>query len=131
MKIRLYSIEQAPATVPPWHAILADLCHPPAHRVAKVLGTSSRTIKRYNASGNAPRMACLALFWLTSWGRSAVDAQATNDARVAVGLMQCLQDRVIELEAAVQHLQAIGEFGAANDPCPQPRIRGGRHALPR
>jgi predicted DNA-binding transcriptional regulator AlpA len=60
--------------------ILADLDNPPTRRVARVLGLSERSIYRYTATDDAPRVALLALFWLTRWGRAAIDAQATNDA---------------------------------------------------
>lgn len=58
----------------------------------------------------------LAVFWLTSWGRSTVNAQAENDAQLAVAHMHALQRRISELEAHARHLKAIGNFGAANDP---------------
>jgi predicted DNA-binding transcriptional regulator AlpA len=90
MKIQLYSIEHAPVSLPPWQYMMDDLCSPPARRVARVLGISERSVYRWTSEGNAPRCASLALFWLTNWGRSAVDAQATNDARVAVGFCHSL-----------------------------------------
>ena len=37
-------------------------------------------------------MACLALFWLTRWGRSEVDCRATNDAMTAVALARSLNE---------------------------------------
>jgi len=130
MTVQLYSIDQAPRSLPVWPSILDDLCNPPAERLAKVLGLSVRTVRRYNRAGRAPRHVCMALFWLTSYGRATVHAQAVADAQVAVGYMDSLRRRVIELEAVVDHLQAIGNFGAANDPVPSPRPRN-PHALPR
>ena len=120
MRFQLYSIEQAPRSVPIWPALLDDLCQPPPERLAKVLGLSVRTVRRYNQAGSAPRAVCLALFWLTSWGRSHIDAQAVNDARLAVAYARSLQDRLEALEALVQHLQAISDTGAANDPVSLP-----------
>jgi hypothetical protein len=116
MDIQLYSVEQAPKHVPVWHALMDDLCQPPAHRVARVLGVSVRTIRRYNATGEAPRVACLALYWLTSWGRYNVNAQAVNDAQVAVGYVNALRAEVNALRDQLEHLIRIGHFGAANDP---------------
>lgn len=92
MAPRLYSIEQMPRALPVWDAILHDLGNPPAHRVAHALGVGRSTVYRWSASGGGPRIACLALFWLTRWGRSAVDAQASNDAQMAVQLARALAE---------------------------------------
>lgn len=44
MKMQLNSIEQVPAWLPPWQAIMEDLAYPPAPRVAKVLGLGERSV---------------------------------------------------------------------------------------
>ncbi len=116
MTLRLQSIEHAPGSLPIWHTILDDLGRPPVGRIARVLGVSVRTVYRYNRTGEAPRVVLLALFWLTSWGRSAVHAQAWNDAQVAVSYVASLRRRVDQLEADVSRLAALGQSGAANDP---------------
>lgn len=69
MTIQLSSIAHAPRTLPIWPVLLDDLCQPPPEGVAHALGLSLRSIQRYNATGHAPRAVCLAVFWLTSWGR--------------------------------------------------------------
>ena len=76
MKIELHSIDQGPSSVPQWRLMMDDLCNPPPGRVARVLGIGKRSVQRYNATGHAPRVVCLAVFWLTRWGRSAVYTQA-------------------------------------------------------
>lgn len=105
MNIQLSSIDQAPAAVTNWHLIMDDLCHPPAKRVAKVLGVTLRTVQRYNASGHAPRATLLALYWLTTWGRSQIDCQATNDARSMAGLARALTEDRDRLVARVELLE--------------------------
>ena len=119
MKPRLQSIEHAPRNVPIWPQMMADLGSPLADTVARVLGMSVRTIRRYNARGHAPRHVCLAVYWLTSWGRHAVHAQAHNDATMAVGFVNSLRAEVAALRGAVQHLQQLGDFGSANEPMPR------------
>lgn len=104
MNFHPYSIEQAPCTVPVWESILEDLGHPPAPRVARVLGVSQSTVYRWNAEGSGPRVACLALFWLTRWGRSAVHTQATNDATMAIQLARSLGEDRDALQRQVQAL---------------------------
>lgn len=116
MKFQLHSIEHAPSSLPYWPQLLDQLCNPPPDQVAKVLGLSERTIRRYNATGYAPRVVCLAVFWLTSWGRSTVHAQAHNDAILAVGYVRGLCDQIEALRADLAHLEKIGHFGAANEP---------------
>ena len=115
MTLQLYSVDHAPAGLPMWQTILDDLSNPPAARVARVLGIGERTVYRYTQTGCAPRVALLALFWLTRWGRSAVHAQATNDAIVACGYVEGLKREVQRLQGTVSHLSALTN-GAANDP---------------
>ena len=115
MKIQLHSIEQAPVSLPIWHTILDDLGRPPADRISRVLGISKRSVYRYSQVGYAPRVVNLALFWLTSWGRASVHAQATNDAMVAVGLVDALRSDIARLENNVRHLSALS-YGSANAP---------------
>jgi len=119
--MQLYSIDHAPLHLPYWPQLMDDLCSPRPTRVARVLGLSVRTVRRYNATGHAPRSVCLAVFWLTSWGRSAINAQAINDARLAVSYLRSLADRIADLEHEVAHLERIGHFGAANEPSLMPR----------
>jgi predicted DNA-binding transcriptional regulator AlpA len=115
VKVQLNSIEHAPPRLPAWQAIMEDLGHPPASRVARVLGMSERSVYRFNSDGDAPRVASLALFWLTRWGRSLVHAQATNDAIQACGYVAALRQDVARLEARVLHLVSLANSGAAND----------------
>lgn len=90
MDQNLFCIDKAPRALPVWDAIMDDLCNPPAHRVAKALGVGRSTVYRWNAEGQGPRIACMALFWLTRWGRSLVDSQATNDAILYVQMARSL-----------------------------------------
>jgi len=99
MDLQLFSIEQMPTAVPMWDTILEDLGRPHPVRVARVLGVGRTTVYRWNAAGNAPRAALLALFWLTRWGRSAVHTQATNDALMAVQLARSYREECNRLRA--------------------------------
>jgi predicted DNA-binding transcriptional regulator AlpA len=116
MTLQLYSIEQAPVSLPIWHMILEDLADPPVHRVARVLGLSSRTVHRYNQTGQVPRSVLLALFWLTRWGRSAVHTQAVNDAALAFAVARQREDEVTRLKVQLGRLESLGSFGSANAP---------------
>lgn len=107
---------QAPKFLPPLSLMLNDLPHNHPRHIAKYLGVTERTVWAWKAAEQAPRPAMLALFWETRWGRSLADAVAYNEAQVHRGLSECLQREVNALRARVAHLEAIGEFGAANAP---------------
>lgn len=81
-----------------------------------MLGLTKRTVQRYNATGEAPRAVCLAVFWLTSWGRNQVHTQAHNDAQILQGYVDGLRRQVDALQTQVVYLERIGDFGAANQP---------------
>lgn len=104
MEPALFSIDKAPKALPVWESIIDDLGYPPAHRVARVLGVGRSTVYRWNAEGHGPRIACLALFWLTRWGRSQVDTQATNDAVLHVQLARSLGE---ERDKLVRQVEAL------------------------
>ena len=116
MKIRLHSIDQAPKALPIWHAILSDLGDPPPRRIARTLGVSLRTVYRWNAAQEAPRCAVMALYWLTRWGQSHVNAQAVNDAVMACGLVDSLEREIKTLRIQLDHVSRLANTGAANGP---------------
>lgn len=104
MELRLFSIDQAPRDLPVWELIINDLGRPSAKRVARALGVGVSTVYRWNLDGHAPRMACLALFWLTRWGRSEVNARATNDAILTAQLLRSLNEERSMLRARADTL---------------------------
>jgi predicted DNA-binding transcriptional regulator AlpA len=112
---QLFSIERTPPTLPVWETILQDLGNPPAHRVARALGVGRATVYRWNATGSGPRVACLALFWLTRWGRSEVDTQATNDAMLAVQLARALEEDNRALRRALSDQASRDSAAIAGD----------------
>ena len=119
MKVQLHSIEQAPRQVPDWRLLMDDLCQPPPARVARALGLGLRTVQRYNRTGAAPRVVCLAVFWLTSWGRNAVHTQAHNDAALLAGYVGSLRRELDDLRGQlggrdVFEAAAIGTNGGAH-----------------
>ncbi len=123
MEFSPYSLEHAPRSLPIWQSILEDLNNPHPARVAKVLGLGARTVYRYNRDGQAPRSVCLALFWLTRWGRSQVYSQAVNDCQLAVGYANAIERELHQTRAQLAHVLALSATGAANSP-----LIGGPHA---
>lgn len=92
MDLQLFSIEHAPRAVPAWELILEDLGKPTPDRIARALGIGRSTVYRWSQHDQAPRVACLALFWLTRWGHSLIHTQATNSAILAAQLARSLAE---------------------------------------
>jgi hypothetical protein len=107
---------RAPTQTPPIGVLLDDLPTRDAVRIARHLGVSARTLARWVATGNAPRLAHLALFWETRWGLSAGHCDAVNGERVALGLARSLERECATLRARIARLEETGDFGAANAP---------------
>lgn len=105
-----------PASLPSLAFMLADLGNPCAVELAAFLDVHPRTVARWLQAGVAPRAAALALFWLTRWGRSQVDADAVNDARLAHALARSAGDALAASERENAHLESVGVFGSANAP---------------
>lgn len=122
MKFNLYTIDHCPKSLPIWETILDDLGRPEPKRIARVLGVGLSTVYRWNALKLAPRSACLALYWLTRWGRSDVHAAAVNDATAAVGYANALYAENRQLRTRLEHVLALSDTGAANGP-----LLGGSH----
>ena len=104
MAPHLFSIDKAPKGLPVWETILDDLGNPPAHRIARALGVGRSTVYHWNANGGGPRIASLALFWLTRWGRSLVATDATNDAVLYVQLARSLTEERDRLAGEIEAL---------------------------
>ncbi|MEO6624454.1 MAG: hypothetical protein ABIN37_06445 [Burkholderiaceae bacterium] len=96
--------------------LLDDLPTQDAARIARHLGITARTLARWQATGSAPRLAHLALFWESRWGLSAAHCDAVNGERVALGLARSLERECAMLRARIARLEETGDFGAANGP---------------
>ena len=119
---RLDMHPRIPRSLPTWAQMLESLNHPTPARVAKWLGVSERTVWNYNARGQAPRAAMLALFWLTPWGDSALDCDRENLVRVLQSLTNAQGHQLSGLRTRIAYLEAIGGFGSANEPVAVPEM---------
>ncbi len=107
---------KAPTKTPSISILLDDLPTTDLKRVARHLGLSVATIKRYAQTNNAPRLVHLALFWETSWGLSRLDCDIWNRDSLRLQTIRILQDENAALRQKIVHLVKSGHFGAANDP---------------
>lgn len=110
-------IKKLPKQLPGMAAMIEDIGQRP-ETIAKALGVSVSTVYRWKAENEAPRTAQLALFWLTSWGLSTLDAELVNTANLYRGLAACLQEESEALREQIAGMGKIGDYGCANDPGP-------------
>lgn len=96
--------------------MLADIGNPSARELARALDLHHATTARYLAAGDAPLSVLLCLFWVTRWGRSRVDCNAVNDARIQAEEARFLRADVRRLERELARVLAAGDFGSANAP---------------
>lgn len=120
---------KASQQLPPLSLLIDDLPTRCTRTIARHLGISERTLKRYQEQDQAPRLVMLALFWETRWGQSVLDCEVWNRDQVQRGLIEALQTERGQLLDQVAHLAAMlagGGHGAANDPFmngPGPGVR--------
>lgn len=107
---------RAPTQTPHFSTLLDDLPTRCRRQISRFLGISPATLAKWARTGNAPRLAHLALFWETRWGLSVIDTTAENERRVHRGLIDALQRENAALRAQLERLVALGATGAANDP---------------
>jgi hypothetical protein len=83
---------------------------------AGILGVSARTIVRWTR-GDPPRMACMALYWESKYGRGQLTAEADYLHALVVAQLHESQDEARRLGAALEALLAEKAHGdcAAND----------------
>lgn len=107
---------KAPGQTPPIGLILDALPTSDNRQIGRHLGISARTIARWRATNNAPRIAHLALFWETHWGLAVADCEAANGQAVYYGLSKALERECAMLRTRIARLEETGDFGAANAP---------------
>lgn len=102
--------------LPPLSALVADLGNPTAGELAAALGVDRSTVSGWLRRGRAPRPALLALFWVSSWGTSALDCDAYNSAAHAHAHAQAQAAENSRLRRQLARLLSVAEFGTANAP---------------
>lgn len=101
---------------PPLSMLLDDIFERDPRKVARHLGVTLATLKRWQAADQAPRAAMLALFYESRWGYSLLYTTAFNAETMARGLADSLRRENAALRLRIERLEALGDFGAANAP---------------
>lgn len=109
-------LHRIPRDLPSLAMILDDLGRPSPAAWGRAIGVSERTAWRWQAAGSAPRAATLALYWLTRWGWSAIESEALYAVDLLRSYRRTTEAEIASLRAEIGRLQALGDFGAANDP---------------
>lgn len=99
--------------------ILLGICNPSNRAIATALGVTERTVQRWKING-APRIALLALWWITPHGHSVWDAVMHNRTALAMqtnrALWSALADARDDIKRAEVGLTKPGKLlRAAND----------------
>jgi len=115
-QLKMSYLSLLPKTTPALTRMIQDLGNPSVETLGMALDVTPSTVRRWIKEDAAPKTALLALYWITSWGMSQLDADARNQAVESVGLVRALQTRVSELEHLLEKTKQIGSFGSANDP---------------
>lgn len=106
----------APRSIPALSQVLPDLGNPSPREIARYLDVSERTVYGWKAADLAPRAVLLALFWESSYGRSALDCELHNAAQVYRSLSESLNHEAQTLRLRIARLEKMGDFGSANAP---------------
>jgi hypothetical protein len=109
-------LNRLPAQLPPLSLLLDDLGQPSDAAVARALGVSERTVRRWVARDSAPHAALLALYWVTRWGHSAIAADVKNESAMLAGFVACLKTENAKLTATLSKTLALADTGASNLP---------------
>lgn len=84
--------------------MIADI--PANHKqVARHLGVTEQTLKKYIKAEGAPRAIMLALFWETRWGRSAADTEAANYGSIYYRKAMGLERENLAMRKKMQAIQ--------------------------
>ena len=111
-------ILRPPRALPPFDTLYADLRITGAtpEVLARYLGVSLSTVYRWMAGAEPPRPALLAMYWISRWGLSELDAELFNRAQLLQGLADARARELRKLHDVIARLSSLGSFGAANDP---------------
>ena len=136
-------LHHIPKNLPSLGDMLADLGRPHPYSLGHALGVDERTARRWIKQGHAPRPVMLALFWVTSWGLSTLDATAHNRAMAWRGLVHAQARELTRTQARAdamaralmtQAWPASGWVRAQDDlpgaPGPAPELHMNPHEAP-
>lgn len=97
-------LNRIPRHMPALSTMLDDLGKPTPAALARALCVSTSTARRWISADVAPHSVMVAIFWITRWGISAVDAEAYNSATMHASLAAQLKLDLAESRRQVVRL---------------------------
>ena len=101
---------------PPLSLLLDDMFEKNPKKVAKHLGVTVATLKRWKAADHAPKAVMLALFYESRWGYSLLYTTAYNAETMERSRANGLQRTNDALRVRIARLETLGNFDSANEP---------------
>jgi hypothetical protein len=99
-------LNRIPRTMPPLATMLDDIGNPSPAALARAFRVSVKTARRWIVAGEAPFAVMAAIFWVTRWGHSSVDAEASNAATMHAAHAAELRRELKITRAQVERLAA-------------------------
>lgn len=83
--------------------------------VCKKLDVSERTVRRWLAEGTAPRMAVLALYWESQYGRSLIDVEHHHEICIMRTRIRILEEQFVRAKDVITGMKLLN-YGTSNEP---------------
>lgn len=93
------------ASIPGWMIVRPE-CGLNDRQIARYLGVSLSTVRRWNRTDNVPRAVLLALFWQTRYGRSEMETSEANWVAQYYAESQGHKREIVRLRAVIEKLEA-------------------------
>jgi hypothetical protein len=103
----------------PSFAMLAEDVQCSSAALARALDVHPRTLARWITYDAAPLVARLAVYWLTRWGQSQLDADAYNSAAMHAAMSRALRVELMASQRQIARLRRAldaAPSGSANSP---------------
>jgi hypothetical protein len=85
-------------------------------RVCKILDVNERTVSAWvNEVVAVPKMAVLALYWESMYGRATIDVEHSNELRMLYGKIRSLEEELQKRGDVIAGLRQM-QYGTANEP---------------
>lgn len=105
---------------PQLSALLDGLTTRSIPTIAKHLGITEQTMRRYIRQDKAPRAIMLALYYEGHSGVRDLETDAFNAARRSASEAASAQKQIRNMRARISYLEGLSTFGSANDPAHRP-----------
>lgn len=82
---------------------------------AKLLDVTPRTIRTWIENDKVPKMAAMALFWESKFGRSVIDCDHRNELSLAYTKVSIMEKQLVRAKDIITGLRRM-QYGSSNEP---------------